>query len=84
MNAVNRKTFTGGESVYCINEVQLQRAYEIVQDDEQARYHVKEVIQKIETDFDKNTQAALAFVLVDRLLKSKQAEYYTKLYDITL
>ena len=62
--------FTGGESVYCINQMQLKRAIELARDDTASGLRIREVLRKIETDLTRNERAALAFVLVERLLNS--------------
>lgn len=61
------RDITGGESVYCINEVQLEKAYQML--DTEAERKIEVLLEQIQSDFDRNQQAALAFVLVDRLLK---------------
>ncbi len=62
--------FTGGESVYCINEQQLRKAYELAMQDPASAPRLGEMLERIEGGFSRNEQAALAFVLIDRLLKS--------------
>ncbi len=61
---------TGGESVYCINTTQLKTAYDMVMGDSEnaARLHAQ--LDVLEADFNRNDRAALAFLIIDRLLKS--------------
>ncbi|MBU0678366.1 MAG: hypothetical protein KJ626_09630 [Verrucomicrobia bacterium] len=60
----------GGESVYCINEDQLKTAFQMAHDDPDASPRIQDQIKKLETALTRNERAALAFVLIDRLLKS--------------
>jgi hypothetical protein len=60
----------GGESVYCINQSQLANAKKLAFDDDQASPRIQAEITRLETDLSRNERAALAFVLIDRLLKS--------------
>jgi len=63
---------TGGESVYCINQAQLARAYELVQSSGHSSERVNEELRRLEGDFDRNERAAVAFVLIDRLLNNRE------------
>ena len=60
---------TGGESVYCINEGQLQKAYDLVMSDSFAADKINAHLKRLEEKLDRNERAALAFILIDRLLK---------------
>lgn len=62
---------TGGESVYCINESQLKRAFEMAQENPDTGKKINRLIEQIEQDFSRNERAALSFILVDRLLKKR-------------
>ena len=62
---------TGGESVYCINQVQLKKAFDLVKNNGESAEKINALLEKIETDFSRNERAALSFILVDRLLRSK-------------
>ena len=63
--------FSGGESVYCINEVQLKKAFDLVKNDPDSAKKINGLLDQIETGFSRNERAALSFILVDRLLRSK-------------
>ena len=63
----------GGESVYCINQSQLKNAFKLAQEDPQTAPRIQAEIQALEAKFSRNERAALAFVLIDRLLKSSGA-----------
>lgn len=60
----------GGESVYCINQAQLKGAFRLANEDPDAAPRIQAEIKSIEDRFTRNERAALAFVLIDRLLKS--------------
>ncbi len=56
----------GGESFYCINETQLNDARKMF--DESPK--VQGILADHEQSLTRNEQAALAFVMIDRLLSS--------------
>ncbi len=60
----------GGESVYCINHAQLKSAFRLAEDDPQSAPRIQAEIASLEQKLSRNERAALAFVLIDRLLKS--------------
>ena len=68
--AVPPADLTGGESVYCINQVQLERAFELADADPDSGPRIRVALEGLEQDLSRNERAALAFVLIDRLLKS--------------
>ncbi len=69
-NYMEQIEITGGESVYCLNETQLRRAYDLVMHNPQSSGRLLPLLDMLESEFSRNEQAALAFVLIDRLLKS--------------
>lgn len=62
----------GGESVYCINEGQLQKAYELAMSDSDSANRINGQLKTLEEQLTRNERAALAFLLIDRLLKTPQ------------
>ena len=68
--AVQAVDITGGESVYCINQSQLAAAFRLAQQDPEAGPRINQMIATIQRDLTRNEQAALAFVLIDKLLKT--------------
>lgn len=62
---------TGGKSVYCFNEYQLKSAFELAESDSESGRKIRETIEHLENSLTRNEQASLAFVVIDRLLKSK-------------
>ena len=63
---------TGGESVYCINESQLSEAFHLANDDPVSSPKIQAKLVELENGMSRNERAALAFVLIDRLLKSRE------------
>lgn len=61
---------TGGESVYCINTGQLRQAYEMISGDSESSARLHAQLDVLEADFNRNDRAALAFLIIDRLLKT--------------
>ncbi len=64
---------TGGESVFCINESQLIKAYSLWETESPEGDRVREMVSHLETDYSRNERASIAFVLIDRLLKGKDS-----------
>ncbi|MEP0828953.1 MAG: hypothetical protein HRF51_10565 [bacterium] len=62
----------GGESVYCINEGQLQKAYELAMSDSDSANRINAQLKTLEEKLTRNERAALSFLLIDRLLKTSQ------------
>ena len=62
---------TGGESVYCFNAYQLKSAFELAESEGASGDKVRAAIDRLESDLTRNERAAAAFVVIDRLLKSK-------------
>jgi len=60
----------GGESVYCINQTQLVNAKKLAFDDPNSSPKIQAEIKTLEEKLSRNERASLAFVLIDRLLKS--------------
>ena len=62
---------TGGESVYCFNTYQLTSAHELAESDTESGTRVRAAIQRLEEELNRNERASAAFVIIDRLVKSK-------------
>ena len=61
---------TGGKSVYCFNESQIKSAYDLAFENAETGPKIQAELNRLETDMTRNERAALAFVLIDRLLKT--------------
>lgn len=60
----------GGKSVYCINEGQLRDAFALAENDPEASPKIQAELARLEESMSRNERAALAFVIIDRLLKT--------------
>ena len=60
----------GGESVYCINQSQLASAFKLAFDNPETAPKIQAELKDLESRLSRNERAALAFVMIDRLLKS--------------
>ncbi|MBN1609922.1 MAG: hypothetical protein JW940_25050 [Polyangiaceae bacterium] len=56
------------ESVYCLNRSQLHEARRLVFTEPASAARLGPELERIEATFDRNERAALAFVVIDRLL----------------
>jgi hypothetical protein len=63
----------GGESVYCINQSQLANAFKLAYEDPATAPRIQAEIEDLERRLNRNERAALAFVVIDRLLKSSSS-----------
>lgn len=63
-----KTSLTGGESVYCINEAQLVKAKSLAEGEGEESERVREALARLENDYSRNERAAIAFVLIERLL----------------
>ncbi|NIX54676.1 MAG: hypothetical protein GWN14_01710 [candidate division Zixibacteria bacterium] len=61
---------SGGKSVYCINEAQMKKALELANENPESAERIQNYLKRIESDLNRNERAALAFVIVDNLIKS--------------
>lgn len=61
---------TGGKSVYCFNESQLNRAFDLANGPTEEGVRIREEVARLEASLNRNERAALAFVLIDHLNKS--------------
>ena len=61
----------GGESVYCINEAQLKRAFSMIEEGSESSSRIEEMLHTIDETLDRNERAALSFVLIHRLLGTR-------------
>jgi hypothetical protein len=64
---------SGGESVYCINQSQLREAIRMAQEDPASGQRIRSAMEELERSLSRNERAALAFLLIDRLLKTPAA-----------
>jgi hypothetical protein len=65
--SVNPIDLTGGKSVYCFNQNQLDRAEALAREDSPAGGRIRAEIARLETECTRNERAAIAFLLIQRL-----------------
>lgn len=61
---------TGGGSVYCINQYQMREATRLAREDRESGPRITAMLERVKAGLTRNEQAALAFVLIDELVKS--------------
>ena len=61
-----------GKSVYCINESQLKAAFHLLEKKSQSATLISQKLKEAETVMSRNERAALAFILIDRLLNNSK------------
>jgi hypothetical protein len=61
---------TGSPSYFCISQQQMTDAYTLAFEDQGSASQIQTVLDMLERQLDRNQQAALAFVLIDKLLQS--------------
>ena len=61
----------GGDSVYCINEAQMNQAKQLAEEDPESSIKIKSMINSLESDFSRNERAALAFTIIDNLRENR-------------
>jgi hypothetical protein len=68
MNNLTRQIdLTGGESVYCINTFQMEKAQELFSSDSEEAERVQNAVATLERDLTRNERATLAMMLLRRL-----------------
>lgn len=58
---------TGGESVYCINTFQIQKAGELYAGEGKSSERVRAIMSRLEADLSRNEQAAIAMLILQKL-----------------
>ena len=61
---------TGGQSVYCLNQQQLDRALALAAEESASGARIRAAIARLEGECSRNEQAAIAFVLIQQLQAS--------------
>ena len=68
--SVAPQDITGGKSVYCFNQQQLDGALRLFESDQESGQRLRVEVERLEAAYTRNERAALAFVLIDRLSKT--------------
>jgi hypothetical protein len=58
---------TGGKSVYCFNQQQLDRATALFHEESPAGKRIRAEVARLESECTRNEQAAIAFILIEHL-----------------
>jgi len=64
---------TGGKSVYCFNESQLNTAFELADGDTESGEKIRAAVASLENDLNRNERCAVAFRIIDNLNKTSDA-----------
>ena len=70
--AINPISILGGDSVYCINEAQMRDARRLAEEDPKSSKKIKDIMEKLESDFSRNERAALAFTVIENLRDNRE------------
>jgi len=70
--AITPISILGGDSVYCINEAQMQDAKRLVNEDSKSSEKIQSELEKLESDFSRNERAALAFTIIENLREDRE------------
>tara|TARA_Y100000766_G_C18637654_1_gene473961 strand:+ start:63 stop:281 length:219 start_codon:yes stop_codon:yes gene_type:complete len=62
----------GGDSVYCINEAQMEQAKKLAEEDPESSKKIKTFLDTLELDFTRNERAALAFTIIENLRENRE------------
>ncbi len=68
--SVEPQDITGGKSVYCFNQKQLDGAFRLFEEASEDGDALRREVERLEQSLSRNQRAALAFVLIDRLSKT--------------
>ena len=69
--AITPISILGGDSVYCINEAQMQDAKRLVNEDSKSSEKIQSELEKLESDFSRYERAALAFTIIENLRENR-------------
>ena len=62
----------GGDSVYCINEAQMEQAKKLAEDAPESSKKIKAALDSLASDFTRNERAALAFTIIENLRENRE------------
>ena len=63
---------TGGKSVYCFNQQQLDGAFALYNAKTPEGERIRSEVARLEAECSRNEQAAIAFVLIDHLNQTSE------------
>ena len=59
-----------GKSAFCVSDWQMKEARSLIEGEDEGGRRILAAVRRAEADLTRNEQAALAFLLIDRLLDS--------------
>lgn len=63
---------TGGKSVYCFNQHQMDQAHSLFDAETPEGESLRAEVARLESQFTRNQQATLAFMLIERLNETSE------------
>jgi len=58
---------TGGKSVYCFNQYQMDSARRMYEEESESGERIRKAVADLEAQFSRNEQATIAFTLIEHL-----------------
>ena len=62
----------GGDSVYCINEAQMEQAKKLAEEDPESSKKIRAALDSLASDFTRNERAARAFTIIENLRENRE------------
>jgi len=63
---------TGGKSVYCFNQHQMDQAKRLYTEDSESGQKIRNAVAELEQNLTRNEQATLAFTLIEHLNETSE------------
>lgn len=63
---------TGGKSVYCFNQHQLDQAQRLYREESPGGEKIREAVDRLESDYSRNEQATIAFTIIEHLNQTSE------------
>jgi len=63
---------TGGKSVYCFNQHQMDQANNMFLEESPSGDKIREAVARLETDYSRNEQATIAFMIIQHLNETSE------------
>lgn len=63
---------TGGKSVYCFNQHQLDQAQRLYREESPSGEKIREAVDRLESDYSRNEQATIAFTIIEHLNQTSE------------
>ncbi|MDF3128386.1 hypothetical protein P0Y35_04185 [Kiritimatiellaeota bacterium B1221] len=63
---------TGGKSVYCFNQHQMDQARNMLNEESDSGKKIREAVARLEKDYSRNEQATIAFTIIEHLNESSE------------